>query len=500
MTSKVWKKNYQSQETESPYWSFEQAMDYLASARELGIRPGLERIEQLLERLGNPQNACPVVQIAGTNGKGSISTMCAYIAAESGLKTGLFTSPYLTNFNERIRIYNGQEGLKKLYQDSRSSEISDQDFAKTMMLLAFEVKIMLLKGFEMPSEFELLTAAAFVYFAEMDCDLIILETGMGGRLDSTNVVEKPLATVISALSYDHVVRLGKTITNIAAEKAGIMKPEIPTFVYNPEDTELSPEDAAAAKKVIVEHAATINSPITFVSRADLDYESSYLTGQTFTYQAKGPYHIQLSGDYQAQNAAIAIEVAQMYAQDEQIKHGISLAKWPGRLECLSQTPFVLVDGAHNKQGVCGLRKHLEQFLKGRKLVLLSGILRDKDYPNMVDIICSSDKYEIEQVICTKPDFPRALSAKKLAKQFNRVLKKYFPKKEYKMNKLSKLESDKNPLYNENQISFTSDQKQATKLAYELGKKNHLAIIVFGSLYLLGDIRTYLFELLEGTDN
>lgn len=165
-----------------------------------------------------------------------------------------FTSPHLTNFNERIRIIDGHEGIQNLYKDTRSSEISDGDFAKTLMLIAYEIEIMCVKGFDKPTEFEIITAAALVYFAEMGCDLVILETGMGGRLDSTNVVEKPIATIISALSYDHTGRLGSTISKIATEKAGIMRPNVPVFVYNPHDTELTEADASIVKQTLTEHA------------------------------------------------------------------------------------------------------------------------------------------------------------------------------------------------------------------------------------------------------
>ncbi|NLM19459.1 MAG: bifunctional folylpolyglutamate synthase/dihydrofolate synthase [Clostridiaceae bacterium] len=533
MSTIVWKKRYKSRSVEGIYWTLEKSLEYLAEARKLGIRPGLERIEQLLERLGNPQNACPVIHIAGTNGKGSISSICAHIAANSGLRTGLFTSPYLTNFNERIRIIDGQEGIQNLYKDIRSSEISDEDFAKTLMLIAYEVEIMSVRGFDRPTEFEIITAVAFVYFAEMGCDLVVLETGMGGRLDSTNVVEKPIATIISALSHDHTGRLGNTMSKIAAEKAGIMRPDVPVFVYNPHDTELTEVDASIVEKTLVEHAKKINAPLSIVNRSDIEYLSSYLTGQTFTYKGAGPFHLQLSGDYQAQNAALAIEACRLLVEDEKlIQNGISLTKWAGRLECISQEPFILIDGAHNKQGVYGLRQHLEKFLKDRKLVILVGVLQDKDYKAMLDIICSSELYDIAEIICTCPDFPRALKAKSLAAEFakyyNRkklrnknkeksnidLREKLYDKllnksqsetqgklqEKYEIKELTELELKEVPLYNENRIWFTSNRKMATEFAYELACKKRLALVMFGSLYLLGEVRPHLLDLLEGLDN
>ncbi|NLJ70329.1 MAG: bifunctional folylpolyglutamate synthase/dihydrofolate synthase [Clostridiaceae bacterium] len=509
MTVKVCKKRYKSRKIEGIYWSLEKSLEYLAEARKLGIRPGLERIEELLKRLGNPQNACQVIHIAGTNGKGSISSMCAYIAANSGLRTGLFTSPHLTNFNERIRIIDGHEGIQNLYKDPRSSEISDDDFAKTLMLIAYEIEIMSVKGFDRPTEFEMITAAAFVYFAEMNCDLVILETGMGGRLDSTNVVEKPIATIISALSYEHTGRLGSKISQIASEKAGIMRPNVPVFVYNPFDTELSEADASIVKQTLTEQAAKIDAPLSIVSRSDIEYQSSYLTGQTFSYKASEPFHIQLSGDYQAQNAALAIEACRLIIKDEKlIQSGISLAKWAGRLECISQSPFILIDGAHNQQGVYGLNQHLEKFLKGRKLVILMGVLHDKDYKAMLEIICSSKLYDIVEIICTCPDFPRALQAKSLALEFakyynrenSRNNSREDSRNQYEIKELTELESKDIPLYNDKQIWFTSDRKMATEFAYELAYKKRLPLVTFGSIYLIGEVRPYLLDLLEGLDN
>ncbi|HHU52642.1 MAG TPA: bifunctional folylpolyglutamate synthase/dihydrofolate synthase [Clostridiaceae bacterium] len=520
MTAKVWKKKYNNSKVKSEYWSLERSLEYLAEVRKSGIRPGLTRIKQLLERLGNPQNACPVIHVAGTNGKGSISSMCAYIAANSGLRTGLFTSPYLTNFNERIRIIDGHEGIQNLYKDARSSEISDEDFAKTLMLIAYETEIMKVRGFDRPTEFEMITAAAFVYFAEMGCDLVVLETGMGGRLDSTNVVTKPIATIISALSYDHTGRLGSTMSKIAEEKAGIMRPDVPVFVYNPHDTELSETDAFDVEQTLLKHAAKMNAPLSMINRSDIEYQSSFLTGQTFTYKASVPFHIQLSGDYQAQNAALAIEACRLIVKDEKlIQNGISLAKWAGRLECISQLPLILIDGAHNMQGVYGLRQHLEKFVNDRKIILLVGVLQDKDYKQMLDIICSSELYDIAEIVCTCPDCSRALKAKKLAAEFaryynrdiNQTKKNKSQNKSadktliklqnnYQIKEITELESKEIPLYNEKQIWYTSDRKVATEFAYGLAHKKRFALITFGSLYLIGEVRAYLLDLLGGLEN
>ncbi len=471
-------------------WSFEEALAYLASARKFGIRPGLERMEQLLERLGNPQNAYPVIHIAGTNGKGSVSSMSAYIAAASGKKTGLFTSPYLSNFNERIRVIDGIKGLEALFLNYRSAEIPDKQFAKVMSLVAFEVEIMTTKGYEHPTEFEMITAAAFLYFAEMKCDLVILETGLGGRLDSTNLAGRKMATVITALGYDHMDRLGNTMTEIASEKAGIMLPGVPCFLYDPRDTDLSTEDAEAALAVVTAKAEELGCPLTLVSQQDIQIISSFVTGQSFLYKNQGPYHIQLAGDYQAQNASLAIAACASFTSLSKIEDGIALAKWPGRLECLSQSPFILIDGAHNLQGVKALNQYLKRFHSGEKLVILFGVLRDKEYDKMLDEILSTQACQIAQIICVEADFHRALPAEKLADCFAKKLTSLQPGCSYEVENLDKLATQPITLYND-KILYSKDLTKATQFAYDLAVSRQMSLISFGSLYLIGDVRPIL---------
>ncbi len=478
-------------------WSFEQALNYLASARKLGIRPGLERMNQLLKRLGNPQKAYPVIHVSGTNGKGSVSSMCAFIAAASGKRTGLFTSPYLVNFNERIRLINGLDGLEQLHSNPRSSEISDHNFAKMMMYIAYEVEVMKTKGYDMPTEFEMITAAAFTYLAEMKCDLIILETGMGGRLDSTNIINEKIATIITSLGYDHTERLGNSIQEIALEKAGIMRENTPTVLYNPHDTDLSEKDADAALEVIRGKAGQLNSPLTIVSKSDIEIVSSFVSGQSFIYKDKGPFHIQLGGDYQSVNAALAIEASRHITDQETIENGIAMARWPGRLECLSQSPLIILDGAHNAQGIVGLRNHLEKFLGKQKIMILFGVLKNKDYKKMLDLFLSSEIYDIAQIICTEANFHRAVPAEELAQEITEKLSKHQPKSKVTIKSAKKLEYDNITFYNDSEVLYTKDIKKATEYAYKHSVKNYLPLICFGSLYLIGDLKPILLNLLEG---
>lgn len=475
-------------------WSFEEAMDYLRATRKFGIKPGLERIRQFLDLLGNPQNAYPVVHISGTNGKGSVSSLCAFAAAASEKKVGLFTSPYLTNFNERIRIIDGRKGIEQIFSDPRSPEISNCDFANIMALLAFEIEVIKAKGYDSPTEFEILTTAAFVYFAEKKCDLVVLETGMGGRLDSTNIAEKKIVNVITALSYDHMERLGFTITEIAKEKAGIMRPDIPTILYDPRDTELSKKDAQAALEVIQEKAMQLGSELTIVSRKQIQPLSSAIDYQEFSYQGEGPYHIQLAGEYQTQNAAVAIEACHYFCDQHTIEEALAFARWPGRLECLSKNPFVLIDGAHNYQGIVGLRKHLERFFAGQKVIFLFAVFKDKAYDKMLDHILASDKLQIAQIIVTEPDFFRALPANKLALEFRKRLNQKQKEKKYRIRPIHQLESGPIPLYND-VVLYDHDLMKATKYALQLAKVQNLPLIAFGSLYLVGDIRPLIIDAL-----
>ena len=480
-------------------WSFDQAVEFLTSTREFALRPDLDRLRQLLERLGNPQNACPVIHVAGTNGKGSISAMCAFIAASSDKKVGLFTSFYLSNYKERIRILDGKKGIKKIYSDPESAEISEDNFAKIMAVVAFEIEVMKAKGYDVPTELEMITAAAFIYFAEKKCDLLILETGLSGTLDSTNVVENKIASIITALSYAPAKRVGKSILEIVAENVGIMSKDVPTILYDPFDTELSEKDAEQATKIIQEQAEKIDSPLKIVKKADIEIVSSYVSEQSFFYQDMGPFHIQFGGDYQTHNAAIAIETSRQFLDARTIEDGLAMTKWPGRLECLSKEPSIIIDGAHNPQGVQGLKKHLEKFLVGRKLIVLFGALANKDYQKMLEIFLSSNLYHVAQVICTEPDFEGKLSADKLAEKIRIILNNQQEDIKVSTQILDgQLPKDSFSIYN-NKVFYSQDRNLATQYAFDLAKANQLPLVVFGSQHLIGNIRPGLIALTEGKD-
>ena len=239
------------------------APEFLQTANKFGIKLGLERMNSLLEKLSHPEKHLSAFHIAGTNGKGSVSAYCTSMLAWDGKKVGLYTSPFLERFSERIRIIDGREGLLSWEKDDTYGEIDPDSLRRLSDLVESKVKELLEEGQEHPTEFELVTAVAFLYFAEKNCDVVVLETGLGGRLDSTNVIEKPEACIITALGYDHTDRLGNTLGEIAGEKGGIIKKGCPVFAMDTYQREVLPEEAEQAKIVLEKIAKEKNAPLTW---------------------------------------------------------------------------------------------------------------------------------------------------------------------------------------------------------------------------------------------
>lgn len=369
---------------------------YINEPRWQKVRPGLERITELLERMGRPQDRLRFVHVAGTNGKGST---CAYIASvlqAAGYRTGLFTSPYIIEFEERIRV-NG-ENIPK--DDLRDVTLFVRDHAEAMAELIGEH----------PTEFELMTAVAFEHFARSACDVVVCEVGLGGRLDSTNIIESPEACVITRIGLDHTEFLGDTPAKVAAEKAGIIKPGAAVVSW--------PQDDDGATEAIAAAAARCGSRVVV---PDLDALEIVPVGdggvRPFTYRGK-PYTTKLLGSYQPSNAALAIEVAFQLRErgwnlsDETIARGVADTSWPGRFEVVStDAPTVVVDGGHNPQGAEVLAESLRDVFDGRRIVFLMSVLADKDYPAMIEQVASLGA---AWVCVTSPNAARALSADDLA--------------------------------------------------------------------------------------
>ena len=284
----------------------------LTGALQFGIKPGLERINRLLELLGDPQDQIKAVHVAGTNGKGSVCTFLSTMLACDGRKVGVFTSPYLERFSERIRIIDGREGAAALAEDDSYGEIPSDRLNELAEKVRIAQERMLSEGLEHPTEFELITAIGFLYFAEEKVDVAVLETGLGGRLDSTNVIDEPLATAICAIGLDHCKVLGSTVSEIASEKAGIFKPGVPAVCLDPDDMILSEEMRSDVRKTLTDMALEKNSPLTFITVKDAVKTAKFGMDGKMSFELDGRrYSTFLNGRHQVSNAALAIALARI---------------------------------------------------------------------------------------------------------------------------------------------------------------------------------------------
>lgn len=466
---------------------FEQACAYLSQSLTFGIRLGLHRMERLMALLGNPERHLRCIHIAGTNGKGSVSSYCAAVLASAGYHTGIFTSPYLTRLTERIRVINGRKGLETLLVDEAAGEISPSRFAAIMTRIKAAVEVMLAEGEEHPTEFELLTAAGFMHFNEEKCEVVVLETGLGGRLDSTNIITEPLACIITALGFDHMDRLGGTMAEIAAEKAGIIKAGVPVFFYDPDDLALRVEDREAAASAIRRRCRDLNCPLVLVRRGEIDVTAYSWEGQTFTDNMTGlSLTTSLLGLFQPQNAILAARACRMLdlATDTQIRDGIALARWPARLEVLRRQPPVLLDGAHNPQGCQSLADALARLFAGQKVFYLTGMLMDKAYEEMLRLVLANPHCRPAGVVCVRPDSPRALPAEQLAVEVRKIIATLHPDPDSGYNVMDVIHAADNPA-------------DGARLALKLAGQHNAALCAFGSLYMAGSIRSILTEREEG---
>jgi dihydrofolate synthase/folylpolyglutamate synthase len=352
--------------------------------------PGLEVMQALLRRLGDPQNALQCLHIAGTNGKGSCAAMAASVLQAAGYKTGLFTSPDLTDMRQRISI----DGVS----------ITTEDFAAVTAVVCQACR-----GLDAPSFFEKITAAAFYYFQKQGCDLVVLETGLGGRLDATNVINSPVLSVIMPIGLDHTAQLGNTLTAIAREKAGIIKPGRPVIAAC---------QAPEAMAVLEKTALSKNAPLYKVDINKITYLGHSPSGQRFSYDEMENISLSLLGAHQVQNACAVIEAARVMGLSEPvIRAGLGQAQWPCRFEYFPGcTPPLLLDGAHNGHGAAALGAGLAEYFPGQKFTFLLGVMADKDYE---DILARLEPLA-RRVICLAPDSPRALPAKALAAQVKTV--------------------------------------------------------------------------------
>lgn len=414
-----------------------QAINYIHSLNRFGIHPGLERIEELCRAVGNPQDRLKFVHVAGTNGKGSTSTMIAGALTASGKKTGLFTSPFVSEFLERIQI-DGSPCDKEL-------------FAKCVTELEPIVAEMATRDMQ-PTEFEVITVSAFMIFERSECDICVLEVGLGGRLDSTNVIDTPLVSVIASISLDHTAILGETVEEIAKEKCGIIKENGKTVCY--------PWQEKEAFDVINDTCERMNNSLFIPNVRGIIAVENRIDGVQFTYNST-EYKLSMSGEYQVYNAVTAIEACRVLELDEaSVKQGIEAAKVPARMELISTSPLVLLDGGHNEDGGKAVAESLTSMLNGKRIFAVIGMMADKNVESYLEKVATLCSFVAATTVA---DNPRAMTAEEL--------------------------EQKAKIYCKNTKHFSSAQE-----AIEYARKyisDYDCLLVCGSLYLAGEVRNQL---------
>lgn len=433
--------------------TYTQALDFIHSTCWKGSRPGLERTIDLTARLGNPQNSLKFIHIAGTNGKGSTSAMLAAILQKAGYKVGLYTSPFIIRFNERMRV-DGQD-------------IPDHELAEITEFVKPHAEAMA----DTPTEFELITAIALVYFARHACDYVVFEVGMGGRLDSTNIIspETVAASVITGIAMDHTAFLGDTPEKIAAEKAGIVKAGVPVVFggnHAPVGSLPSSDALATAEscaRVIREKAAEVGAPYTETDHTKLANIRADLFGADFDFGERKNLHISLAGLYQPYNTATVLTVIDLLRErgltipEEAIREGLASVKWPARFEVLSGDPLIIADGGHNPEGIDAAIASIQTYFKDEKILLLTGVMADKDYDRMV-----ARMGEVaSRAFCVRPANDRALDPAKYAESFRKI---GIPAEGY------------------------ATVAEGVKAAAETAKREGKALLCLGSLYMYGEVR------------
>ena len=413
--------------------------DFAKNTSGVFSKPGLERVSALLSALGNPERNIKIVHVAGTNGKGSFSAMLSSILRNSELRVGSFNSPYLYEMRESIRI-------------------GGEPISEDMLIALFErLKPIADKMTDKPTEFELLTAAAYLAFDEAGVDLAVVECGMGGEGDATNVIDSPLLSVITGIAIDHTSYLGATASEIAKKKSGIIKADCPVLVGKADEEALT---------VIREKANELSAPM-YEADGEITLKELSLDGTTLDVFGISDVHIPLLGLYQQKNAALAIKAAKILSErfptvtDESIKRGIAATRWEGRFEILEKDPVFIFDGAHNLDGIKSAVESVKVYFNN-KVVCLSGVLADKEYRAMADEIAKVASH----AVTVTPDSPRALSAKKYAEV------------------LTKKGVD---------ATATLSIGEGVKTALSLANNERTAVICLGSLYLYKDVKVALSD-------
>lgn len=415
-----------------------QAIEYIHSLEKFGIKPGLERIRALCELLGNPQNSLKFIHVAGTNGKGSTSTMISNILQKSGYNTGLFISPYVIDFRERIQ-YNG-----KMIEHSELADCVEKVKEAADLLAEKEI---------FPTEFEAVTAAAFVYFSKKKCDFVVLEVGLGGKYDSTNIILAPYVSVLTSISLDHTNILGDTVEEIAGEKCGIIKFGGATVAY--------PFQADGAMRVIEKTCDRMQNKLIVPDVSRLKVASEKADGTVAVYK-NIEFSLPLTGRHMVYNACTAIEAVKSLSRlgieigNESISKGIASSLMPARIEIIRNHPLTVLDGGHNEGCASALEAYIKEFLSEKRIIAVCSLMSDKDYKTYLRIIAPY----ISTFIATQAPVPRALSADELSEHVR--------------------------AYCDNTNSVVNPHK-AVSAAFNVAEKDDV-VLICGSFYLAGEIR------------
>ena len=436
---------------------YRQALNYIENTGKFGSRLGLENVSRLLDILGNPHRDLRIIHVAGTNGKGSTCSFINSMLIYQGYNVGLYTSPYLEEFNERIKINN--------------VNISDEDLAQSVSRVSDAISQMIEEGCDHPTEFEIITACAFLYFRDRDVDFAVIEVGLGGRLDATNVCI-PLVSAITSISMDHTEYLGDTLARIAFEKGGIIKNKRPVVLYQQSDE---------VESVISSICSERDSELFITENDKIEYISEGMSSQSVNLEVMGHFYsgieISLPGRHQARNLAVALSVLRLLeissdisqVDTEALYRSIRETRWPGRMEVIKTEPLTIIDGAHNPDGAAILSESVDRYLVGKKINLVFGMLRDKDILSVAKLLA----VRADRIIITEPESPRAASSAEV----HGII-------------LEALRGEDVP-----DITEIPDIEEAVRRAQSMAGDGE-AVIYAGSLYMIGRVRSLLRKMYD----
>lgn len=422
--------------------TYDQAMQKIHGLLRFGSRPGLDRITKLLTLLGNPEKRLKFIHVAGTNGKGSVCAMLSSILKNQGYITGLYTSPYVIDFRERIQL-NGE-----MIPKQELADLVDEVYPYLEQMAEND---------EIITEFEFITAIAMKWFLNKGCDVVVLETGLGGRFDATNTIGTPLCSIITSISLDHTAILGDTLEKIAFEKCGIIKPKGRT-VFLPQEAEVN--------NVIEKTAKIRQNRLYRADTSDMKILEKTIDGMTVKYKDTQIF-MRLIGNHQINNAATVLSAIKalrdggLTISDEAVKSGLADAFMPARTECISKEPCIILDGSHNPGGIRALAEYIRDTCNGKKITMVMGMLADKDVSTSLELLRGIPS----RIIATEPDNPRKMSALQLAQLAGNIC---------------------------NDVCAEPESYKAISLSINTMPKDSI-LIVCGSLYLAAQVREFLLN-------